>query len=367
MATPLQFNPAQEQAVADILSRPRAANTGPFAQFLNVYDAFQERREALGLSNPGTVENIAREVQRDVFLNNSSFSGLRAELTKAFSAAPLFQVAHSLSMGSQVMPPYSYMVLYGSPRVFMQGNLDNELAFSGRFNWRWTSAFVSKAAVQLTSQGNMVSLENDYTGADFSASLKAVNPSILDGGITGMLMASYLQAVTPKLSLGIDAFWTRPAMAYPPELNVSYAARYRAVDWMACGQIIPDRGVLEASYWRRLTDKVETGINCNLAFAGIGPGGPMAGPQKEGNVTIGAKYDFRQSSYRAQIDNQGKVSCLLEKMIAPPIRVTFSGEIDHKSNAAKLGLAVAIEAADEAVMEQQEQQGVAMSAGSIPF
>jgi len=321
----------------------------------------------LGLSNPGTVENIAREVQRDVFLNNSSFSGLRAELTKAFSAAPLFQVAHSLSMGSQVMPPYSYMVLYGSPRVFMQGNLDNELAFSGRFNWRWTSAFVTKTAVQLTSQGNMVSLENDYTGADFSASLKAVNPSLLDGGITGMLMASYLQAVTPKLSLGIDAFWTRPAMAYPPELNVSYAARYRAVDWMACGQIIPDRGVLEASYWRRLTDKVETGINCNLAFAGIGPGGPMAGPQKEGNVTIGAKYDFRQSSYRAQIDNQGKVSCLLEKMIAPPIRVTFSGEIDHKANAAKLGLAVAIEAADEAVMEQQEQQGVAMSAGSIPF
>jgi mitochondrial import receptor subunit TOM40 len=212
----------------------------------------------------------------------------------------------------------------------MQGSLDNDLQFSGRFNWRWTSAFVTKSAVQLTSQGNMVSLENDYTGADFSASLKAVNPSLLDGGVTGMLMASYLQAVTPKLSLGIDAFWSRAAMAYPPELNVSYAARYKAADWMACGQIIPDRGVLEASYWRRITDKVETGINCNLAFAGIGPGGPMAGPQKEGNVTIGAKYDFRASSFRAQIDNQGKVSCLLEKLIAPPIRVTYSGEIDHK-------------------------------------
>lgn len=176
----------------------------------------------------------------------------------------------------------------------------------------------------------MMSLENDYTGSDFSASLKAVNPSLLDSGITGMIMASYLQAVTPRLSLGIDAFWTRPAMAYPPELNVSYAARYKAADWMACGQIIPDRGVLEASYWRRLSEKVETGINCNLAFAGIGPGGPMGGPQKEGNVTIGAKYDFRSASFRAQIDNQGKVACLLEKMIAQPIRVTFSGEIDHK-------------------------------------
>lgn len=216
--------------------------------------------------------------------------------------------------------------------MFLQGNLDNELQFSGRFNWRWTQALVSKSSVQLTSQGNMVSLENDYTGSDFSASLKAVNPSLLDGGITGMIMASYLQAVTPRLSLGIDAFWTRPAMAYPPELNVSYAARYKAADWMACGQIIPDRGVLEASYWRRLSEKVETGINCNLAFAGVGPGGPMGGMgmQKEGSVTIGAKYDFRSSSFRAQIDNQGKVACLLEKMIAQPIRVSFSGEIDHK-------------------------------------
>jgi len=366
----VELDPTKQQAVSGVITPPTTANTGPFARVLDIYAAFQERREVLGLSNPGTVENIAREVQRDVFLNNSSFSGLRAELTKAFSAAPLFQVAHSLSLGSELMPPYSYMVLYGSPRVFMQGNLDNEMQFSGRFNWRWTSAFVTKTAVQLTSQGNMVSLENDYTGADFSASLKAVNPSILDGGVTGMLMASYLQAVTPRLSLGIDAFWSRPAMAYPPELNVSYAARYKAAEWMACGQIIPDRGVLEASYWRRLTDKVETGINCNLAFAGIGPGGPMAGPQKEGNVTIGAKYDFRQSSFRAQIDNQGKVSCLLEKMIAPPIRVTFSGQIDQKkpiADAAKIGLAVAIEAADEAVMEQQEQSGSAMSAGAIPF
>ncbi|KAL1593417.1 translocase of outer mitochondrial membrane [Nothophoma quercina] len=366
MAAPPQLvvaSPTKEEAVAGVISH-NGILPGRLGE---LYNAFQERREALGLSNPGTVEGIAREVQRDVFLNNASFSGLRAELTKAFSAAPLFQVAHSLSMGSQVQPPYSYMVLYGSPRTFMQGNIDNEMQFSGRFNWRWTSAFVSKTAVQLTSQGNMVSLENDYTGADFSASLKAVNPSVLDGGITGMIMASYLQAVTPRLSLGIDAFWSRPAAAYPPELNVSYAARYRAADWMACGQIIPDRGVLEASYWRRLTEKVETGINCNLAFAGIGPGGPMAGPQKEGQVTIGAKYDFRTTSFRAQIDNKGTVGCLLEKMIAPPIRITFSGEIDHKTSAAKLGLAVAIEAADEAVMEQQEIPGAAAQAGAIPF
>ena len=102
----------KEQAILDVFTQNPIS-----ARLLDVYSAFRERREALGLSNPGTVENIAKEVQRDVFLNNLSFSGLRAELTKAFSMAPLFQVSHSLAMGSQLAPPYTYNALYGSPKV----------------------------------------------------------------------------------------------------------------------------------------------------------------------------------------------------------------------------------------------------------
>ena len=109
----MELEAKQQQAISDIVTH----NGGAFGRLHDVYAAFQNRREALGLSNPGTVENIAREVQRDVFLNNLSFSGLRAELTKAFSAAPMFQVSHSLSMGSQVQPPYAYTAIYGSPKV----------------------------------------------------------------------------------------------------------------------------------------------------------------------------------------------------------------------------------------------------------
>jgi mitochondrial import receptor subunit TOM40 len=47
--------------------------------------------------------------------------------------------------------------------------------------------------------------------------------------------------------------------------------------------------------------------------------------------------------------------------------LTISTSANNVQNAAKLGLAVAIEAADEAVMEQQEQSGATMSAGAIPF
>jgi mitochondrial import receptor subunit TOM40 len=86
-------------------------------QIASTYVGFQERREALGLSNPGTIDGIAKEVQRDVFLNNHSFSGLRADITKAFSVAPMFQISHSLAMGSQSLNPYSFAALYGSPKV----------------------------------------------------------------------------------------------------------------------------------------------------------------------------------------------------------------------------------------------------------
>jgi mitochondrial import receptor subunit TOM40 len=92
-------------------------NNSVASAMADTYTSFHERRAALGLSNPGTVENIAREVQRDVFLNNYTFSGLRADLTKAFSIAPLFQVSHAFSMGSQGLPPYTFAALFGTNKV----------------------------------------------------------------------------------------------------------------------------------------------------------------------------------------------------------------------------------------------------------
>ena len=87
------------------------------ARFSDALTSLSERREALGLSNPGSVEKLSREVDYDVFLTNQSFSGLRAEIAKSFSMSPMFQVSHSLAMGSQALSPYNFAAMYGSPRV----------------------------------------------------------------------------------------------------------------------------------------------------------------------------------------------------------------------------------------------------------
>lgn len=79
-------------------------------------NSFSERRAKLGLSNPGTIEGLSREVTRDVFLNNYMFTGIRADLTKIFSMAPLFQVSHQFAMGERINP-YTFAAMYGTGNV----------------------------------------------------------------------------------------------------------------------------------------------------------------------------------------------------------------------------------------------------------
>ena len=81
------------------------------------YNSLSEKREALGLSSPGSVENIAREVQKDVLLTNFMFTGLRADFSKPLSVSPMFQYSHTFAMGSQGLPPYGFSAIYGTRKV----------------------------------------------------------------------------------------------------------------------------------------------------------------------------------------------------------------------------------------------------------
>ncbi|KAI0525681.1 mitochondrial import receptor subunit TOM40 [Xylaria bambusicola] len=337
----------------------------PFANAVSdAYRSFSDRRAKLGLTNPGTVEGISKEVQREVSLTNYMHTGLRADLTKAVSLSPLFQVSHQFAMGEH-MKPYAFAALFGTNNVFLQGSVDNDGILSTRFNYRWNSALVTKSQFQIGSPQDMTSIEHEYTGSDFTSSLKMLNPSYLEGGLTGIFILSHLQAITKRLSLGVEAVWQRAALSQPPESATSYSARYKAEDWIATAQLHAAQGALNATYWRRLSDKVQAGVDMTLQVA-PSPGGMMGGLQKEGVTSVGVKYDFRMSTFRAQVDSKGKLGCLLEKRVLPPVTMSFCADVDHMTQNAKVGLGITIEAGGEELQEQQEALG-AQASPNIPF
>lgn len=67
-----------------------------------------------------------------------------------------------------------------------------------------------------------------------------------------------------------------------------------------------------------------------LDFQTIFQPASMMGPAKrEALTTLGAKYDFRLATVRAQVDSNWKVGMLLEQRFTPLFAFLVSGEIDH--------------------------------------
>lgn len=92
-------------------------NNAITAAINDTYENLSIRRKAMGLTNPGTVEGLAREVQREVLLTNYMFSGLRCDLQKLLSISPIFRMQHGFAMGSNVLPPWQMLAMYGNSRV----------------------------------------------------------------------------------------------------------------------------------------------------------------------------------------------------------------------------------------------------------
>lgn len=348
-------------------------SSNPVFSYLNdVYTNISEHRKSLGLTNPGTVENLSKEVTRDVFANQYFFTGLRADLNKAFSLNPAFQTSHTLSIGSENLPPYAFSALYAKEDFFVQGNVDNDLSFSGKVNYGWDEHNISKLTLQIAhNQPVMCQLEQDYQANDFSINVKALNPTLLNGGFTGVAVASLLQSLSPKLAVGIETMYSRQALSLPPDSAVNYFARYNAGNWIATAQL-QAQGALVGSFWRKVTDRVEAGLETQLV-ASVKPitdslmGTPIGyEPVVEGQTTIGAKYEYRQSVFRGQLSSAGKVAVFMEKRVLPTVSILFSGEIDHLKNSSRLGVGLQFESAGNEQLMLMQQGLVDANGNPVP-
>ncbi|PFH54345.1 hypothetical protein AMATHDRAFT_53273 [Amanita thiersii Skay4041] len=318
----------------NIASPPPPSHKGFFGSFFRAYDRFSQWRTDLDLPQPGNIENLQKEVKA-THLNNYMFDGARADLTKSLSMNPLFQVTHSFALGSQTLPSsYNFGAVFANQKVFLQGGVDHDGNVNARMNHGWAPNSVTKAQAQFSSQPghNMIQLEHDFQGKDYNLNAKAVNPWPAD--FTGIYIGGYLQSVTKNLALGCETLYQRPSPDLS-EFSTSYVAKYTSTDksWIGTAQVQP-AGMVQASYWQKLSEKVEVAADLQVI---------VAPTRRDALATLGAKYDLRLSTFRAQLDSTGKVSALLEQRFTPAFAFMVSGEIDHFKNAAKVGVGVMIE------------------------
>ncbi|KAI8326952.1 eukaryotic porin/Tom40 [Choanephora cucurbitarum] len=263
--------------------------------------------------NPSSVaslfERLHAEATKDTFTTNYLFDGAQANIVKELSAN--FHVQHQFSLGSQVMPPmYNFMSGYMTERTMLQGTMDNDTNLNGVLRHAWSPFSVTKVVAQFTHMPghSMVQLDQEFNGSDYSVNLKAMNPNPLE--FTGLYMASYLQSVTQQLAIGSEIVLQRPTPDME-ETAMSLVGKYTGKDYIATAQF-QGAGAIQASYYQRINEKVDFGVELNLM---------VQGGRREAVATVGGKFDFRQATFRGQIDTTGKM--------APGFSFLISGDLDH--------------------------------------
>ncbi|KAJ2764598.1 translocase of outer mitochondrial membrane, partial [Coemansia nantahalensis] len=301
---------------------------------LHYYRALNQHRLRLNLPNPGQFELLNKEV-KGTMLTNFMFDGGRADLAKILS--PNFQVMHTFQLGLPgQMSSYEFAGVYADEDTLLHGKMDTERNLQARLNYALTKKLQIKSQAQLMTSNesqSMFQVEGEYSGSDYTANVKAINPSPVDG--TGIYLANYLQSVTPKLGLGAELLYQSPIPALQ-ETSISFAARYQPSEdraWVAQTQGI---NMLTASYWRKISEKCEAAAELQMINV------PSQG-RREASCSVGVKYDFAASTVRAMADSMGKVSMLLEEKIAPGFSFLISGELDHLKGENKFGVGLNLE------------------------
>lgn len=184
-------------------------------------------------------------------------------------------------------------------------------------------------------------MEHEHAGLDYTVNARAVNPSPIDG--SGIYIGSYLQSLTKNLALGLETIYQKSPEG--SEISSTYLLKYTggplpppgpvtiplagqltppqngaaAGTWIATAQFQPI-GLLQASYYHKLSSQVEVAADLQLIAA------PM---KRDAVASIGAKWDLRMASFKAQLDSGGRVSAMLEQRFAPNFAFVLTGEIDH--------------------------------------
>ncbi|CAL0313803.1 unnamed protein product [Lupinus luteus] len=222
-----------------------------------------EKVDYFNLPCPIPFEELHREAMMS--LKPDLFEGMRFDFTKMLNQN--FSLNHSVSMGPTEVPSQSAETIkiptanyeFGAtfidhPRLLLWGRVMTDGRLNARVKCDVSENLTFKANAQLTNEPHMShGMANfDYKGKDYRTQFQIGNGALLG--------ASYIQSVTRHLSLGGEVFWA----GQHRKSGVGYAGRYNTDKWVATGQVA-STGMILLSYVQKVSEKVSlaSDVMCN--------------------------------------------------------------------------------------------------------
>ncbi|XP_044615529.2 mitochondrial import receptor subunit TOM40 homolog isoform X1 [Equus asinus] len=187
--------------------------------------------------------------------------GVKVRVNKGLSNH--FQVNHTVALSTIGESNYHFGVTYVGTKQLspteafpvLVGDMDNSGSLNAQVIHQLGPGFRSKMAIQ-TQQSKFVNwqVDGEYRGSDFTAVVTLGNPDVLVG--SGVLVAHYLQSITPCLALGGELVYHRR----PGEEGtvMSLAGKYTLNNWLAT--ITLGQAGMHATYYHKASDQLQVGV-----------------------------------------------------------------------------------------------------------
>ncbi|KAJ8289812.1 hypothetical protein GJAV_G00005600 [Gymnothorax javanicus] len=284
------------------------------------------------LPNPGSFEECHRKC-KEVF--PLQMEGVKLVVNKGLSNH--FQVNHTIALSTVGDSSYRFGATYvGSKQTgptesfpILVGDMDNSGSLNAQVIHQVTDKIRSKVVLQ-TQQNKFVNWQCDaeFRGDDFTATITLGNPDILVG--SGIMVAHYLQSITPALALGGELVYHRR----PGEEGtvMSLVGRYTGINYTAT--LTVGGAGAHASYYHKANEQLQVGVEFEASTR-----------MQDTSASFGYQLDLPKANllFKGSIDSNWVVGATLEKKLVPlPLSLTLGAFLNHRKNKFQCGFGVTI-------------------------
>ncbi|KFO33598.1 Mitochondrial import receptor subunit TOM40 like protein [Fukomys damarensis] len=259
----------------------------------------------------------------------------RGREPKTWERTPV--VNHTVALSTIGESTYHFGVTYVGTKQLspteafpvLVGDMDNSGSLNAQIIHQLGPGLRSKMAIQ-TQQSKFVNwqVDGEYRGADFTAAITLGNPDVLVG--SGILVAHYLQSITPCLALGGELVYHRR----PGEEGtvMSLAGKYTLNNWLAT--VTLGQAGMHATYYHKASDQLQVGVEFEASTR-----------MQDTSVSFGYQLDLPKANllFKGSVDSNWIVGATLEKKLPPlPLTLALGAFLNHRKNKFQCGFGLTI-------------------------